>query len=133
MFASQKVEAIVVEDDAHINEALCGCLKGIGITNVQSAKNGLQALRLIKEHPDVDFIVLDVFMPEMDGVEVLKALTDLNFTGGIILNSGEEEILQSSAKLGNAYRLDVWAAFLKPFSLDELAHVLRKNITPSSL
>ncbi|MFK7907835.1 MAG: response regulator, partial [Chitinophagales bacterium] len=42
------------------------------------ARNGLEALELLKEHPDVDLVVTDINMPEMDGMTLLNEINNLD-------------------------------------------------------
>ena len=41
-------------------------------------KNGLQALEMLAEHPDVDMVLSDINMPEMDGLTLLVRLGELS-------------------------------------------------------
>ena len=34
-----------------------------------SADNGREAIRLVKEEPDIDIVLMDIMMPEMDGID----------------------------------------------------------------
>jgi two-component system chemotaxis response regulator CheY len=46
----------------------------MGITDVVEAGNGKEALERIKENGDFDFVLLDINMPEMNGMETLAAI-----------------------------------------------------------
>lgn len=62
---SQKT-VLIVEDDADIREGLTTLFTGEGFS-VQTAANGEEALRLLAEPPHPAVIVMDLFMPGMDG------------------------------------------------------------------
>ena len=131
MVSKNRANVIVVEDDALSREALCACLESEGLTSIRSAANGAAALRLIKENSNVDVIVLDVYMPDMDGIEFLRELKQCGFQGGVILMSGDPVILKTSKGLGKMYGIDVWAALSKPFSAQSLMQVIEENLTPA--
>ncbi|MDB4990020.1 MAG: response regulator receiver protein [Myxococcaceae bacterium] len=57
---------LVVEDDPDIREGTTEFLTDNGF-EVFAAENGLEALRLLREHPNVRLILLDLMMPIMDG------------------------------------------------------------------
>jgi len=63
---------LIIDDDQGIRELFADAMEEAGHT-VYQAKNGLEGVKIAQEiSPDV--IVVDVFMPEMDGVEVILKL-----------------------------------------------------------
>jgi len=63
---------LVVEDDANTRKLMCAVLKQNGFEPLQ-AEDGIQALDVMdKEH--VDLVVLDLMMPNMDGIELTREL-----------------------------------------------------------
>jgi CheY-like chemotaxis protein len=42
------------------------------------AENGREGLELLKEHPDVDLVVMDLMMPELDGYEAMRAVRGMD-------------------------------------------------------
>ena len=65
----------LVVDDSRVNRlVLARQLTGIGL-EIMEAEHGVEALELLRAHPDaIDIVLLDVMMPEMDGYETLAAL-----------------------------------------------------------
>ena len=71
----KKIKVLVVDDD-FINLKLLKTMlmKQDFIEDVYEAKNGIEALDLLKEKKDIDIVLLDIIMPMMDGLEVLKIM-----------------------------------------------------------
>ncbi|MCR4311386.1 MAG: response regulator [Candidatus Taylorbacteria bacterium] len=70
---------LITEDDASLRNVLKDDLEGDGFI-VLEAENGVTGLKIaLKEHPDL--ILLDILMPQMGGVEMLRGLRDANTWG----------------------------------------------------
>ena len=68
----EKGRILIVDDDPHAVEILTRMLGREGYSCV-SAASGLAGLKALQDHP-VDVILLDVMMPEMDGLQVCERL-----------------------------------------------------------
>lgn len=66
-----KTRILVVDDSAIDRMIICNMLSDF---DAVSASNGIEALDKIDKNPDIDLIILDLFMPEMDGFELLDRL-----------------------------------------------------------
>jgi two-component system KDP operon response regulator KdpE len=112
------VKIVVADDDPQMLGALRIMLGAHGYV-VALARNGKEALRqVVDEHPDL--LILDLGMPQLSGVEVIKAIRGWN-TVPILVVSGRTD---SSDKVG---ALDAGADdyVAKPFSADELLARIR--------
>lgn len=82
---------------------------------VAIAANGLQAVQLAKEHhPDI--VLLDINMPEMDGLTAFKNIVQIHPDTGCIIISAEKD----TTTLRTAISLGVQEYLIKPFTIDEL-------------
>ena len=82
---------LVAEDEAAIREFIVINLKRSGYT-VTEAENGVQALALYDAaNGDFDVVLLDIMMPEMDGIEVCKRLREKSSSLGIIILTAKTE------------------------------------------
>ena len=72
-------------------------------------------------------IILDLGMPETDGIEMLRFLADERVTARILIISGfDDKILDAANRLGSARGLNMAGVLRKPVLIEELTHVLRK-------
>tara|TARA_B100000029_G_scaffold99883_2_gene89980 strand:+ start:6534 stop:7208 length:675 start_codon:yes stop_codon:yes gene_type:complete len=119
-------EILVVDDDTAICEALERSLRIEGFS-VNIAYDGLMAVRSIEE-TSPDLVILDLNMPEMNGIEVTKYLRERNQEVPICILSARDEV--SDRVLGLEAGADDY--LVKPFALEELlarvnALLRRKN------
>lgn len=107
---------LVVDDEAEIGEMVGEFLTRRGY-RVKTAPGGEEALKAIKAKPP-NLVLLDIYMPDVNGVEVLRRLKSANLLaklGVIMLTASQEEpLLQEALDLG---AFDVLS---KPVNLDEL-------------
>lgn len=88
-----------------------------------TARNGIEALKKVKERPDIELILLDINMPLMDGITFLETLRrEPDATAKIpvvmITTEGEEESVVNALKKGAS------AYIKKPFRQKELFELL---------
>ena len=69
-------KALIVDDDMRNIFALSTVLHDQGMHMV-SANNGREAIRLVKEEPGIDIVLMDIMMPEMDGIATMKEIRKL--------------------------------------------------------
>lgn len=111
---------LIIDDDPCIREVVHICLSEIGKYEVIEAGSGQEGLtEAFKEHPDA--IVLDLCMPQMDGMEVLRQLRASQVTQMIpvILLSAQRSTMKSFAAAENSDRLSrqgIIETILKPFN-----------------
>ena len=69
----QNMRILIVDDDKDIVELLSIYVKNEGY-EVEKAYNGKEAITKINTNPDIDLMILDVMMPQMDGMAVVRAV-----------------------------------------------------------
>jgi two-component system OmpR family response regulator len=81
---------LVVDDDPHIRDVICFALDKAGYATT-TAKDGNEALEAFQRQP-TDLIVLDVGLPEKDGLEVCRQIRKESETPILFLSARDEEI-----------------------------------------
>ncbi len=112
---------LVVDDDPHIREVLCFALEQAGYATL-TATNGLEAIEQHRSHGP-DLIVLDVLMPELDGLAVCRELRAISAVPIVMLSSRDEEV---DRILGLEMGADDYVG--KPFSPRELVARVKANL-----
>ena len=105
---------LVVDDDGHIREVVRFALEKAGHSVIEAA-DGLAALQMAAAQP-VDAVVLDIVMPELDGIEVCRRLREQGAVPILFLSSRDDEL---DRVLGLELGADDYVT--KPFSPRELA------------
>ena len=120
---------LVVDDDGHIRQVVRYALERSG-HSVREAKDGAEALREVEAHPP-DLIVLDILLPEDDGLTVCKRVREKSRLPIIFLSSRDDEL---DRVIGLEQGADDYIT--KPFSPRELtarvAAVLRRAAPPAA-
>ncbi len=69
----ENLRVLIVEDNNHMAHILRTMLNGFGIRHIEDARNGADALELLRS-VSYDFILLDYSMPMLDGIEFTRLL-----------------------------------------------------------
>lgn len=101
---------LVIEDDINTNEAICEYMKSAGHTTL-SALDGEEGLLLAKE-PSVDLVVLDIMLPKIDGMTVLRELRKCSTVPVLMLTAIEDEHTQVTS-----FDAEADDYITKPFSM----------------
>lgn len=81
---------LVVDDDPHIRDVICYAIENAGMSPV-TAQDGAAALARL-EGGGVDLVILDIGMPEMDGLEVCRRIRKRDDTPILFLSARSEEV-----------------------------------------
>src|SRR6185295_1086587 len=116
---SYRASILVVDDEAAIRDSLHMILEYEGY-RVEEAASGSQALTKVGERAP-DAIVLDIKMPEMDGLELLKALRERGYDMPVLMISGHADV----ATAVEATRRGAFDFFEKPLQRERVLLALR--------
>lgn len=116
---------LLIDDEAFALELLVHQLGSLGFRDLTPVSGGAEALALIAAGARFDVILTDLQMPGMDGVEFVRALTQHDYDGELVLVSGEDKrILKTAEQLARAHGLRVLGRLMKPVEPERLAEVL---------
>lgn len=122
------IKILALDDEPFMLKLLAHMLANLGYTSVSTCDSGHAALELIGSPNDSpELILLDLNMPEMDGLEFVRHLVERNFNGSIILVSGEDERMhQAAEKLAKTHKISVLGHLHKPATPAGLAELIGK-------
>ena len=119
---------LVVDDTDEILLLVEGVAKRAGYETA-ALNNTLQFMKtFVRFKPDV--IVLDVVMPNIDGIEIIRWLTDIDYTGRLIIMSGYADYQRMARALADAEGRMTIASLRKPFRIAQLQTALRGGVIP---
>ena len=112
----------MVDDQYGIRVLLNEILQKDGYIVFQAA-NGVQAIKIVEDE-EPDLILLDMKIPGMDGLEILRRIksTHPDITVVMMTAYGELNLINEAIKLGAATH------FSKPFDIDDLRQVIRDHV-----
>jgi two-component system nitrogen regulation response regulator NtrX len=115
-------KVLVVDDEERVVQSITGVLEDEGF-QVASAKSGKEAIEIFQqEKPDVTLV--DIWMPGMDGMEVLKRLKGISPDCQVIMISGHATISTAMT----AVKLGAFDFIEKPVSLDLLLQTIHRAL-----
>lgn len=107
-------KVLIVDDQNGIRILLMEVFSSEGYTTFQAA-NGKTALEIVEKHTP-DLVLLDMKIPGMDGLEILKHIKEMNSSIKVIMMTayGELDMIKEATELGALMH------FTKPFDIDEM-------------
>lgn len=120
-------QILVVDDEKNIRESITGILQDEGF-QVATANDGQQALDAVNEDKP-DLILLDIWMPGLDGIETLKQLRQRHDDIQVIMMSGHATIETAVT----ATKLGAYDFIEKPLSLEKLLVCIHNALTVRQL
>ena len=128
MEVSNGVERIlVIDDDKDLRFNLSSILKDEGY-DVLAVEDGREALKILQgDCPDL--VLLDMRLPEMDGMKILEKMKELNHNLAIIMLTAYTDVKDAV----KAMRLGVYDYIAKPFDNEELILTIKKALSTQYL
>ncbi len=121
------IDSVLIMDDDPI---LCAVAESFfqtrGATKIWTAEDGKQALDLLYDRSqEFDFILTDLNMPKLDGVQFFRYMKKCKYDGPFAILSGEDQaVLRTAERLARSHDLNLVGALSKPFNPNELEGLL---------
>lgn len=123
-----KLRFLLVDDDPiflAVSESIVLTLGDHQVTAAQSGAEGLGKIK--KAGGSFDVIILDLNMPDMDGLSFLRNVGATGFKGSVLISSGEvEAVLRSAQRMGELLKVNVLGALRKPLTRKGLEEALKQ-------
>jgi len=117
-----KDKILVIDDEAGIRSSLKGILEDEGYT-IKTADTGEDCLKLLKRQ-NFDLILLDIWLPEINGIEVLKKIKMMDENPQVVMISGHGTI-ETAVK---ATKLGAYDFLEKPLSLEKVVLTVKNAL-----
>jgi EAL domain-containing protein (putative c-di-GMP-specific phosphodiesterase class I)/FixJ family two-component response regulator len=114
---------LVIDDDGDMCEFVCAKAQAMGFrcTTTTDAKTLLENLSA-----DTTLILMDLMMPEMDGIQLLRQLGEQKCNAGIVLMSAAgNSTMESAGRLAQLLGLTLAGQLQKPFKIEKLEELLQ--------
>lgn len=114
---------LVVDDAAFMRKVIKDVLTKGNYNVIAEASNGLEAVQLYKEHTP-DIVLMDITMPEMDGIAALKEIISVNAEAKVVMCSamGQKAMVIESIQAGAKDFI------VKPFQSEKVIETLQKIV-----
>jgi len=113
---------LIVDDDIRNIFALSSLLEEYGM-KIVSAENGRDAIEILQSRHDIDIVLMDIMMPEMDGLDTMKVIRKIENCRNLPIVA-----VTAKAMVGDRERCieaGAWDYLSKPVDRDQLLSVLR--------
>ncbi len=124
---------LIVDDDPVMCAIAEMFFQKRGVAKVHTAVNGHHGLQLVDQFAgEIDFILCDLNMPELDGIQFLRHLKDREFRGHIAILSGEKAaVVKTAQSLAQAHNLNIVGALAKPLKMNDLEEIVNRINKPA--
>jgi two-component system chemotaxis response regulator CheY len=114
---------LIVDDAAFMRMMIKDILSKNGYTVVGEAENGIKAIEKFKE-TNPDLVIMDITMPEMDGIQAVKQIKSINSAAKIIMCSamGQQAMVIESIQAGARDFI------VKPFQAERVVEAVKKVV-----
>lgn len=127
---AERPRLLVVDDEPVLAEYIASAAVECGYEPILTSDDRQFRDEFLASRPDV--VALDLGMPGMDGVELLRFLADEQFQLPVLIISGfDRRVLDSAFRLGEALGLNMVGPIEKPARLEELEELLN-GLKPQS-
>jgi DNA-binding response OmpR family regulator len=115
---------LVIDDDRMVGRFITHAAEECGFRASRTTSAEAFSRSLLEQMPDA--VAVDLCVPGVDGIEIIRLLAEEKYQGSVIIVSGlDQRILDAALRLGEAMGLNMAEPLAKPFRLDALAQRLQ--------
>ncbi|MFL6765020.1 MAG: response regulator [Sphingomicrobium sp.] len=116
---------LLIDDEPALAEYLANAARSCGFDPIVTERDGEFRDAFLANRPEM--VALDLGMPGMDGVELIRFLADQGYRGPVLIVSGfDRRVLESAFRLGEALGLSMAGPVEKPVRIDALEELLAR-------
>jgi CheY-like chemotaxis protein len=90
---------------------------------IVSADNGKDAIRLLQEDPGIDIVLMDIMMPEMDGMETIREIRKISNLKNLPIVAVTAKAMKGDRE--KCIEAGAWDYLSKPVDIDQMMTILR--------
>ncbi|MCP4183734.1 MAG: EAL domain-containing protein [Hyphomicrobiales bacterium] len=126
---------LIVDDDPVQIAVLTAYFAGLKVKSIHGAEDSTVALDMLsKKSTDFDLIVSDIQMPNMDGIEFMRHLKELGYSGKLAIISGiKGNLIDHAARLAKLHNLQLIGGINKPLKKNALDALFLSNQPKTAL
>jgi EAL domain-containing protein (putative c-di-GMP-specific phosphodiesterase class I) len=124
---------MVVDADAAHSDSHNKTLRALGHSGIDFQSRGPEALERLRSGSAAQLLLLDLHLPDMDGIRFMRELAQIRSDMELVLISGENRrLLETTVNLGRSMGLNVLGALPRPLELASLKELLTREIKPGA-
>ena len=119
----KSLKLLFVEDEEDLLQIIDDTLKKLNL-NFETAKNGEEALKILERSDDIDYVITDINMPVMNGLDMIKIIKEKQYDVGVVIMSAHTE----TEYITKAEEYGVEDYLLKPFDFIKFIDLMTQKI-----
>ena len=123
-----QARVLVLDDDSFQLDLISELLKSLGLIDLTCVTSTAEALRKIAcKSNSFDLVLIDLHLPGEDGFHFMEGLAKVEYTGALIIVSGQsQDVMRGAALVAKLRRFKLLGTLTKPLERESLAALIRE-------